>query len=316
MTEAPAADLFRWIVDHADDGYVALDRDGRVVFANGKARDELGLPDAAGRTPFWTQAAVRHTVVGHPEADGPVYLIRPESADELGAWLRADRFAVPRHTVIRLRDVTDERRMRQSLWAYRATQKYGLKLKTPKSGPAAQLAEPGRGIRAEEWVRVLRTWVSLAAPAGSQVIVAGTLPEAGLVLPIDGFALLAAELIQFVRHPSAEEPGPATLLVAAEGGVVAVAVRCPVRQPDAAELRRRWLPQYRARSVPDEPTTDADPFTAEAASLVWHVGGKVETRVDTAGGWVEVRLTLPTQAGAAAETVHAPDLADHSLIGG
>lgn len=317
VTDALSAHLFEWVVEHADDGYAALAGDGRVAYANGKARDDLGL--GKGKPHFWSAAAVGHAVVGDPAADGPVYLIRPEAGEATGIWFRADRFAVPsaagRHTVVRLRDVTDERRMRQSLWAYRATQKYGLKLKVPKGGVLAQAAEPGRGVRADEWLRVLRTWVSLAAPAGSQVLVAGALPDRGLALPMDGFALLAAELIQFTRHPSAEEAGAATLIVAADGERVALTVRCPVRSPNALDLRARWMPQYRGRSAGEQSAGEADSFTAEAASLVWNVGGRVDTRADAVAGWVEVRLTLPTQRGAAGETLHAPVLDDHSLIG-
>jgi hypothetical protein len=311
--------LFEWVVEHADDGYAMLDGNGRVAYANGKARADLGLGDVAGRPSFWAAAAAGHAIVGDPTGDGPVYRIRPEGGDQMGVWLRADRFTAPdpagRSTVVRLRDVTDERRMRQSLWAYRATQKYGLKLKVPRSGSLAQAAEPGRGVRPDEWLRVLQTWVSLAAPPGSQVMVAGPLPDRGLVLPMDGFALLAAEVLQFVRHPGTEEAGAATLVAAAEGDSLVLTVRCPVRAPSARDLSQRWTPQYRGRSATEPPATETDPFTAEAASLVWHVGGRVDTRCDPAAGWVEVRLTLPTQSGTKSETVYSPALDDHSLIG-
>jgi len=148
-TDALSAHLFEWVVEHADDGYAALAGDGRIMYANGKARADLKL--GKGKPHFWSAAAVGHAVVGDPAADGPVYLLRPEAGEATGIWFRADRFAVPsaagRHTVVRLRDVTDERRMRQSLWAYRATQKYGLKLKVPKGGVLAQAARAAGSTR-------------------------------------------------------------------------------------------------------------------------------------------------------------------------
>lgn len=318
--------LLEWVVEHADDGYVILDSGGRVLSANATARAVLDGADRPTGDPFWRAVAATHTVVGEPAAggttSGPVYLIRPETASEPGTWHRADRLPAPDafggQVAVRLRDVTDERRMRQALWAFRATQKYGMKLKVPKGGATAQVAEAGRGVRTDEWLRVLQTWVSLAAPTGSQVLVAGPLPARGLVCPMEGFALLAAEMLQFVRHPvrGEEEARAAMLVASATADAVTLTARCPVRQPSAEALRQRWTPHYRGQvggPPAGEPESFPDSFTGEAASLVWHVGGRVDTRADVPAGWVEVALTIPLQS-ADVNVFEAAD-ADHSLMG-
>jgi hypothetical protein len=316
-------------VQHADDGYLILDDGGQVVSANGKARADLGTAARPGAgVPFWQAVTGTHTLVGQPSSDTPAYLIQPETGTGPGRWHRVERLPAPDvfggRSVIRLRDVTDERRMRQSLWASRATQKYGMKLKVPKSGAGPQVAEPGRGVRADEWLRVLQTWVSLAAPTGTQVLVAGPLPTGGLVLPMEGFALLAAELLQFVRHPvsapgreaGAEEAKAATVIAAVDGSAVVLSVRCPARLANPAELRRRWAPRYRghvAGPADGEPDSFPDSFTGEAASLVWNVGGRVDTRADASAGWVEVAVSVPMQS--ADVDVFAEAENDHSLMG-
>jgi len=295
---------FDWVVEHADDGYLTLDRHGKMTYANAAARRELHLPTAATRRDFWITASSDHTVVGRQlkaaDPSAPIYLVRPESPNGTGVWFYLDQFTVPGDTaadsVIRLRDITEERRMRQSLWTFRTTQKHKIRVSASKAQQRNQTAEAGRGAKPDETVPVLQTWVEQAAPAGSTVAIHGPLPERGLVVPFECFALVAVELIAFARKPMGREGGPARFALRPDETHenMTLALRVPVRGADATELAKIWSPSYRIRKDNSLEAEETHP-AGEAASLIWNIGGRVQTRVDPNGAWVEIELTIPYQ---------------------
>ncbi len=295
---------FDWVVEHADDGYLTLDRHGKMTYANAAARRVLHLPTNAPHRDFWITASADHLVVGRDlkaaDPGVPIYLVRPETPNGTGVWFFLEQFTVPGDTsadsVIRLRDITEERRMRQSLWTFRTTQKHKIRVSASKSHQRNQTAESGRGAKHDETIPVLQTWVEQAAPPGSTVAVHGPLPERGLVIPFEGFALLAVELIAFARKPMGREPGPARFSLRPDetDEHLGLTLRVPCRHADAAELARVWSPSYRIRKDNSLEHEESNP-AGEAASLIWNIGGRVETRVDPDGAWAEVELAIPYQ---------------------
>ncbi|MEP7137232.1 MAG: response regulator [Chloroflexota bacterium] len=115
-----------WVAEKASDGYLQLNADDRIVYANSRARFYLGL-DADAAKPIletFMQVAL-HQYAPHPQSlwDGwPVisaknlapdrFLVRPESNLAHEFWLEATIFEIPgkdgapRTRIIRLRDVT------------------------------------------------------------------------------------------------------------------------------------------------------------------------------------------------------------------
>lgn len=299
---------FDWVVENAHDGYLTLDANGKMTYANAAARRELHLPKPATRRDFWITASADFTVVGRTAgALGPTYLVRPETPDGPGVWFYLEQFTVPgdvgADSVIRLHDISEERRMRQSLWIYRTTQKHKIRVSVSQSQQRCQTAEFGRGAKPDETVPVLQNWVDQAAPVGSTLTVHGPLPERGLVLPFEGFALLAAELIGFARQTLGKEGGAARfqLKTDEQHENLLLALKWPARGMTVRELAALWVPNY--RTLPDAAAEEESHPTGEAASLVWNVGGRVATRVDAAGNWAEVELAIPLQ------TVDIPMLA-------
>ena len=292
---------FDWVVEHAHDGYLTLDRHGKMTYANGAARRELHLPTHATKRDFWITASADHTVVGRGGPPGdPIYLVRPETPDGPGVWFFLEQFTVPgdptADSVIRLHDITEERRMRQSLWTFRTTQKHKIRVSVSKSQQRNQTAEAGRGAKVDETIPVLQTWVEQAAPVGSTVSVHGPLPERGLVIPFECFALVAVEMIAFARKPLGQNPGPARFALRPDEASenLKLTLRVPCRGVNAVELAKIWTPSYRIGK--DKALNDEDGHPAgEAASLIWNIGGRVETRVDSGGAWAEVELTIPYQ---------------------
>lgn len=298
---------FDWVVEHADDGYLTLDRQGKMTYANAAARRELHLPPQAPHRDFWVAATSDHILIGRNQnavdPAAPIYLVRPETPNGTGVWYFLEQFTVPgdpsADTVIRLRNITEERRMRQSLWTFRTTQKHKLRISASQSHQRCQTAEPGRGAKSDETILALQTWVDQAGASGSTVTVHDPLSECSLVIPTEGFALVAVELIAFARRPFGEEADPARFELRSDDSRehLCLTVRIPCRNADATELARVWSPSYRTRRESTTEHDDESQPTGEAASLVWNVGGRVETRVDTNGAWIEVELKLPYQFG-------------------
>lgn len=116
-----------WIAEKASDGYLQVRADGRILFANPRARFYLGL-DTDQNEPIneTFMEVVSWQYALHPEpawsgwpasamnATQNRYLVRPESGTAHEFWLEASIFEIPtaesgsRMRIIRLRDVTSD----------------------------------------------------------------------------------------------------------------------------------------------------------------------------------------------------------------
>ena len=136
---------FRWLADHARDGYLITDEKGRVAYANEAAALFLGLDPAAlpegldfpaCAEPGYRREPVEAWASWPAPGDAPRYLVRAETPSARAFWLRAESTEIAHDTgagrLVLLRDVTDEKsagrdvRTLQTLVAH--------KFRTPLSG--------------------------------------------------------------------------------------------------------------------------------------------------------------------------------------
>lgn len=141
---------FEWVVEHAQEGYLLLNKGGEIHYANQCARDFLYL-DAVdkedGDLPsflrqanqvyqlepedLWRQWPMPNTAQSH-------YLVKPESREEHAIWLQVDSLFLPSENerqndlLVRLRDVSAEMNMQQQTWSFQALVSH--KLRTPLMG--------------------------------------------------------------------------------------------------------------------------------------------------------------------------------------
>jgi DNA-binding response OmpR family regulator len=133
---------FEWVVENSEAGYVLLDDDHRIVYANPAARIFLGRT-GDGRPPAETfpELARRRYRTEPLEAwsDWPAasatarYLVRPESAEAGPLWLRLEVLDLPsRHDarrLVRLADETSKIVMKRDMWKFSSLVSH--KLRTP-----------------------------------------------------------------------------------------------------------------------------------------------------------------------------------------
>lgn len=118
---------FQWVVEQASDGYVMIDADDRIQYANPQARLYLGLAQSgelaqgASHPPFFAEVVRRQYCCEPAEAwaDWPLvsgalqpgrYLVRPESSTARSFWLEVDLLDPASHQsadrLVHLRDIT------------------------------------------------------------------------------------------------------------------------------------------------------------------------------------------------------------------
>ncbi|MBN1886936.1 MAG: response regulator [Thermoflexales bacterium] len=114
---------FEWVVEHATDGYLMIDEQDRVTYANSQAQTYLDLSreSQASATSFYELAQKHYHC--EPQAAwtgwlngmtpvhelGPLYLVRPETPMAKALWLQVNVLNVPgeeKARVIRLHDIT------------------------------------------------------------------------------------------------------------------------------------------------------------------------------------------------------------------
>lgn len=130
---------FQWVVDQAEDGYLLLDADENIVYANAKAHRYLGLDNEPGTQagiPFIDQITSHYQCepqtawANWPHLTEAVYLVRPESNASETMWLQVNRMgANSGQSLIQLRDVTAKMAARRLRWTFHA--QISHKLRTP-----------------------------------------------------------------------------------------------------------------------------------------------------------------------------------------
>ena len=137
---------FEWMVSTADEGYLILDRDGHIQFANDKARVYLSIESVDMRISETFIGLARRQYQVEPEEawaapltqalSQPRYLIRPETAASQAFWLLVDIVeisadGVDEYWVVRLRDVTEHIGTQRNWGSF--SEMVNHKLRTPLS---------------------------------------------------------------------------------------------------------------------------------------------------------------------------------------
>lgn len=139
---------FEWVVEHAGDGYLLLNDDDEVLYANPQARLLLGLPFGEdisetetflkltrreyGRVPQGAWSKWPDAGDDHP----PRYLLRPESPDAEAVWLQVHMLELPTtlsgRWLVRLRDATAQINVQRDMWTFHSMISH--KLRSPMAG--------------------------------------------------------------------------------------------------------------------------------------------------------------------------------------
>ena len=134
---------FEHIAQNASDGYLQTEAQGRVIYANRRARSFLGLPaDGALPAETWTDLLRRHyqferempANVGAALAE-PLRVIQPESETSPAQWLQIERLPVSASEggqILRILDVTQRMEHQRDLWRFHS--RVSHKLRTPLNG--------------------------------------------------------------------------------------------------------------------------------------------------------------------------------------
>jgi two-component system cell cycle response regulator len=137
---------FEWVVENADDGYVVLNEDDQVVYANSQARLYLSMSEdeeIPNNTLSFLQRVQQHyncepytawaTWPTQPSITIPRYLVRPASSQSNPFWLRVDIMNTGRENItdqlVRLRDVSPKVAEQRSVWTFHG--QISHKLRTP-----------------------------------------------------------------------------------------------------------------------------------------------------------------------------------------
>ncbi len=141
---------FEWVVDHADTGYVMVDCDSRILYANHRARRYLNMPEDSSEfpSPTFRELAARQYQCKPSEAwdgwpyepgtcgtgDIPIlYLVRPESLVSNAFWLEVNTIRISdgseNQYLVRLKDVTESIAGRHL--TYSLHNQIGHKLRSP-----------------------------------------------------------------------------------------------------------------------------------------------------------------------------------------
>ncbi len=132
---------FTWMADHAQEGYLLLDRPGNILYANECALELLNLDDDYIGLPFMT--AVERTYLPEPESvwqhwlaePEPCFLVQPETPTARAAWVILEAHEIDLGTdyqrIARLRDVTERMSIYQDMRRFHTVVAH--KLRTPMS---------------------------------------------------------------------------------------------------------------------------------------------------------------------------------------
>ena len=136
---------FEWVVENADEGYLSLDTDGQITYANSRACTYLDLP-ARPAAPFndrfedeikgkytWEPQDGWSQWMNHNGGEAPVtYLVRPAGSPGGALWLEVtvlgDPITAQKQPLVRLRDVTHKLGDRRGIWTFHKLVEQRLKI--------------------------------------------------------------------------------------------------------------------------------------------------------------------------------------------
>ncbi|MCP4401008.1 MAG: hybrid sensor histidine kinase/response regulator [bacterium] len=142
---------FEWVIQHAHDGYVIINSDGGLLYANSHARLYLNLPEDLSES--LEQESLSQNSFLELACDGyllepqdawtswpnsltePRYLVRPESSTSESFWLQVDVLEMPDESggkVIHLYDVSAKMSAQLNRWSFQTMMCH--KLRTPLVG--------------------------------------------------------------------------------------------------------------------------------------------------------------------------------------
>ncbi|MCS6993552.1 MAG: response regulator [Anaerolineales bacterium] len=132
---------FTWMADHAQEGYLLLDRAGSILYANERTLELLNLDEEYLGLPF--VSAVERLYLPEPvhvwehwlEEPEPCFLVQPETPTARAAWLILEAHEIQVGTeyqrIARLRDVTERMAIYQDMRRFHTVVAH--KLRTPLS---------------------------------------------------------------------------------------------------------------------------------------------------------------------------------------
>lgn len=137
------ADLtrFAWMVEHAQEGYLMLDKSGTIHYANDRAINLLNIPEDFFGLPF--KNVVERLYIPKPaeawtnwlEDPAPCFLIQPESPTARAVWVVLEALesspGIDYQRLVRLRDVTERMSIYQDMRRFHTVVTH--KLRTPMS---------------------------------------------------------------------------------------------------------------------------------------------------------------------------------------
>jgi two-component system, cell cycle response regulator len=132
---------FSWMVEHAHEGYLMVDKAGKIQYANERAIHLLNLSENFVGLPF--VKAVERQYMPEPaetwgnwlEDPAPCFLVQPESPTARAVWVVLEALdtspGVEYHRIVRLRDVTERMSVYQDMRRFHTV--IAHKLRTPMS---------------------------------------------------------------------------------------------------------------------------------------------------------------------------------------
>ncbi len=130
-------DRFGWVVENVEHGYLLVDPQGRLLYANSKARGIFGLgADSQGQAVLpLLESQFRLQPEEHwrdwprlPENE-PLMLLRPETGQARASWMEVRVLSHSQEILLQLRDVTSELSSQRSVWSFESLICH--KLRTP-----------------------------------------------------------------------------------------------------------------------------------------------------------------------------------------
>ncbi|GAB4423511.1 MAG: response regulator [Anaerolineae bacterium] len=139
---------FEWVVDQSKDGYLVINDQDAITYANPQARLYIGLPFGSNNQPEESFLELVRQQYRFEPADawlswpekpanyGPRYLVRPESPTSHAFWLQVDTLPLPASPdgawVVQLTDVTAQKTLERDMRGFHVMVSH--KLRTPLAG--------------------------------------------------------------------------------------------------------------------------------------------------------------------------------------